>query len=200
MSLLSSFVLKVLLFLPITFTLWYGLAFVHLAPMTVLAEQLIHWIVPDALLWLRLEGYELVIVSNFEQVSSGQVQTPVRMGEALGFQQNPLIYTYSLPLLWALVLATPNLEKVTTLLWGSLFLLPCLLFSMCFQTLKILSSDIGSSFIEQQHWAGWQLDVVALGYQMGVLLVPMISPIIIWALFSADFVQQLTHSKSLRAS
>lgn len=200
MSALAQFVLKTLLFLPLTFAVWYGLAFLHLAPATVITEQLIHWLAPDALLWLRIEGHELVIVSNFEQLASGIIQTLVQNEEALGFQQKPLIYTYSLPLLWALILATPKLSKASSLLWGSLCLLPCLVFSMSFQVLKVLSSDLGAAFIEQQNWLGWQVDIVALGYQMGTLLIPMITPLLVWAWFSSDSLQQLTHSKSSLAS
>ena len=109
----------------------------------------------------------------------------------LGFHLNPLIYSYSLPLLAALILATPSLYKAQNLLWGLLLILPTEVFSMTFSVLKTLTFDVGAAFQIQQGISPTEADLIALGYQVGTLLLPMIAPLIIWVALNRDFLTQL---------
>lgn len=184
---LHRFMLGVLVWLPVAFLVWYVTAPWHLAPITLATQGLLNWLVPDALLWLRLDGGNLVIASNFGQDASGTTVSPPIDGNALGFHVNPLIYCYSLPLLAALTLATPGDNKAQKLLWGLLALLPTELFSMAFSVLKVLAFDVGTAFLQQQGLDQWAADGIALGYQLGTLLLPMVAPLIIWISLHRDF-------------
>lgn len=203
---LYRFIAWVIIWMPIMFALWYILAIFHLAPVTVLAEQVIQWLAPDALLWLKLEGHELLIASNFATDTAGQIITPPPDNDALGFQQNPLIYSYGLPLLLALLLATPRKDKWWSIGVGVLCILPLHVFSMVFSVLKILTFEVGQAFVLQQGWSAWTVDMIALAYQMGTLLIPMIAPLIIWIALNREFVEQLAptwatmNAKSLKES
>ncbi|MEZ5447762.1 MAG: exosortase H-associated membrane protein [Thiolinea sp.] len=143
---LQRFMLGVLLILPLTFGVWYLTAAYHLAPVTLLAEKTLHLIVPGALQWLKLDGHILVVASNFGADTTGQILSPPPGPDLLGFHLNPLIYSYSLPLLLALILATPGQERGQKLLWGILLLLPTEWFSMVFSVMKTLTFDVGAAF------------------------------------------------------
>lgn len=188
---LRRFMLGVVVLFPLTFFIWYSTAAFHLAPVTLLAGKLLNLIAPDALMWLKLDGHTLVMATNFGRDVRGAVVSPPVDGNVLGFHANPLIYSYSLPLLAALLLATPGKGRWLNLLWGMLLLLPAELFSMVFSVLKTLTFEVGTAFQVQQGLGQSTVDLIALGYQIGTLLVPMIMPLIIWVALSRDFITRL---------
>ncbi len=187
---LHRFMLGVVVFFPLTFFFWYISAAFHLAPITLFSEQLLMRLVPDALLWLKLDGHTLVVASNFGQDALGKVVSPP-VTELLGFHLNPLIYCYSLPLLYALILATPGTEKWLNLLWGTLLIVPTEIFSMVFSVLKTLTFDVGMAFQLQQGITPLSADLIALGYQMGTLILPMVAPLVIWIGLHRSFLTRL---------
>lgn len=188
---IQRFMLGVLVFLPISFALWYLAALVHLAPLTWATEQLLQWTFPQAVLWLKLDGSTLVLASNFSTNASGVIVSPPVSDDLLGFHLNPLIYTYSLPLLMALILATPSTNKWQQLGWGGLLWLPIAGFSMFFSVLKVLSFEVGLAFQQQQALSPWMLEMIALAYQMGTLILPMIAPLVIWMALNRKFLLTL---------
>ena len=147
--------------------------------------------VPDALLWLKLDGHTLVVASNFGSDASGKIVSPPGGGELLGSHLKPLIYCYSLPLLFALILATPGFDKWLKLVWGALLILPTEVFSMVFSVLKILTFDVGYAFQQQQGITPFAADAIALGYQLGTLVVPMVAPLVIWVALHRGFMVDL---------
>lgn len=189
---LHRFMLGVLIFFPLTFFVWYISASLHLAPIVLLSQTLLHWLAPDALMWMRLDQHTLVIASNFGHDVRGAIVSPPTGEDVLGFHLNPLIYSYSLPLLAALILATPGADKGMKLLWGLLLLIPTEIFSMVFSVLKTLTFDVGTAFLQQQGIGTLGVDGIALGYQIGTLLLPMIAPLIIWVALHQDFLLRLT--------
>ncbi|QTR50219.1 exosortase H-associated membrane protein [Candidatus Thiothrix anitrata] len=188
---LQRFMLGVLVFFPLTFFVWYVTAAFHLAPVTLLSELVLNGVVPDALMWLRLDGYTLVVASNFGHDAVGQVVSPPVGEDVLGFHLNPLIYSYSLPLVAALILATPGQDKWLNLLWGILLVLPAEVFSMVSSVLKTLTFDVGHAFQVQQGISQLGVDAIALGYQVGTLLLPMIVPLIVWVGLNRAFIVRL---------
>lgn len=188
---IQRFILAVLLFLPITFACWYWAAIVHLAPLTWLTEQLLQLTFPQSVLWLKLDSSTLVLASNFGADASGAIVSPPSSDDLMGFHLNPLIYTYSLPLLFALILATPAANKGQQLLWASLLWLPLACFSMFFSVLKVLTFDVGVAFQQQQALSSWSLDWIALAYQTGTLILPMIAPLVIWMALNRAFLLTL---------
>lgn len=188
---LHHFMLGVLIWFPAAFFIWYITATFHLAPVTLITAKLLNWLLPDAILWLRLDGHTLVLASNFGHDASGVVVSPPTEEDVLGFHLNPLIYTYSLPLLAALTLATPGKDKWVNLFWGLFLILPTTIFSMTFSVLKTLSFDIGTPFLLQQGISPTGADLIALGYQTGTLLLPMIAPLVIWVALHQAFILRL---------
>lgn len=188
---LHRFMLGVIIFFPLTFLVWYLTAAYHLAPVTVVSSKLLHWFTPDALMWLKLDGHTLVVASNFGENQAGQVVSPPVNDDVLGFHLNPLIYCYSLPLLLALILATPGKDKWLNLLWGTLLIFPTEVFSMVFSVLKTLTFDVGAAFQAQQQLTPFQIDTIAFCYQMGTLVLPMVAPLVIWIALHREFILEL---------
>lgn len=184
---LTRFMLRVIGLLPFTFMLWYWSAGWHLAPVTLISQIIVQWLVPDALLWLKLDGHLLLVATNFAREANGAVISPVLNAEVLGFQLNPLTYSYGLPLLAALMLATPSQQPFKRCLQGLLLLMPLEVFSIVVSVLKILSFEVGAAFQIQQALHPWTLEVIAVGYQLGVLLLPMIAPLILWVILQKEF-------------
>ncbi|PID49622.1 MAG: hypothetical protein CR991_06275 [Proteobacteria bacterium] len=188
---LHRFMLRVVLFFPLAFFVWYVSARWHLAPVTWLTGVLLDVFFPESVLWLKLEGHYLILASNFGHDAVGNIVSPPPAEDLLGFHLNPLIYGYSLPLLAALILAVSGQDKWLKLLAGLCLLLPVEVFSMFFSVLKTLTFDVGAAFQQQQSITTWQADIIAMAYQSGTLLLPMIAPLIIWMALNRDFIVQL---------
>ena len=188
---LYRFVLGVMVWFPITFFIWYMSASYHLAPIAWLSDQLFAWWMPDAVMWLKLDQHTLILASNFGENSAGQIVSPPEGNDALGFHLNPLIYSYSLPLLYALIMATPDKDKWLNMIWGTFLIVPTELFSMVFSVLKTLTFDVGSTFQQQQNISQVGVDSIAIAYQAGALIIPMAAPLIIWVAMHRGFLEKL---------
>lgn len=188
---LHRFMLGVLLFFPLSFFVWYIGAALHLAPVTLISGIVLDLVVPDALMWLKLDGSTLVVASNFGHDASGKVVSPPQGDDLLGFHLNPLIYCYSLPLLCALTLATPGKDKWLKLILGAVLIIPTEVFSMVFSVLKTLTFDVGFAFQQQQGIPPLGIDAIAMFYQLGTLVVPMVAPLMIWMALHRHFLVEL---------
>lgn len=190
---LQRFTLGVVVWLPLMFGLWYLTAAWHLAPVTWFASTVLQMAFPDAVLWLKLENHSLVLATHFAGNASGMaIYPPPANAELLGFHLNPLAYSYGLPLLGALTLATPLAGKYPRLLWSVLLMLPLEAFSILISTLKIMTFEIGEAFQTQQALSAGTMELIALGYQLGTLLLPMLAPILIWVILHRQFLLYLS--------
>ena len=195
---LHRFIVGVIVWFPITFFVWYVTANFHLAPIVWLSDQLFAWWMPDAVMWLRLDQHTLVLASNFGENAAGQIVSPPSGDDVLGFHLNPLIYSYSLPLLYSLILATPEKDKWLHMLWGTFLIVPTELFSMVFSVLKTLTFEVGDVFQQQQQMTQISVDSIAIAYQAGTLIIPMIAPLIIWVAMHRKFLETLAPQISSR--
>lgn len=181
---------RVLLWLPATFAIWYLTAAWHLAPVAWLAHHLMQFWLPEAVADLRLHEGQLLLISRFGEVGGRLVVNPP-LGENLGFLTNPLSYSYSLPLFAALTLATPPPGRWRRLAIGLAVLLSIELASMLATQIKTLVFETGGAFVAQQQWGTHARDAVALAYQLGSLLLPMVMPLVVWMAVHGAYLAQL---------
>lgn len=181
---------RVLLWLPVTFAVWYLTAGWHLAPVAWAAHHLLQFWLPEAVADLSLRQHELLLITRFGEVG-GQVVTNPPPGENLGFLTNPLSYSYSLPLFAALALATPLPGRWRRLAIGLGVLLLIELASMLATQVKTLAFTTGGAFVAQQQWGALARDAVALAYQLGSLLLPMVTPLVVWMAGHGAYLAQL---------
>lgn len=109
--------------------------------------------------------------------ASGQT-LPHKLVAELTVDIDPARYGYSLPILLALLCAGSRVGLVKNALLGALCLLPFQVFSIVIVILKEAVLTSGAS--AQTNFDSWQLELVAYGYQLGVLLVPTVIPILLW--------------------
>ena len=110
---------------------------------------------------------------------------------------DPARYGYGLPIFLALLLAAPRIGRprqlVKLAVVGFLLLLPGQAFSLCMDLLKqmVVAMPGGARALSISQW---QLEAIALGYQLGSLVVPTVLPIVLWIGLNRNAVSVLTHT------
>ena len=117
---------------------------------------------------------------------------PGATGE-LVFSVNPLIYCYNLPLFTALAIAVPGEEgaKWRIWSWGLPWLFAAQVWGVGFDTLKTLLFGIGPEAPALIGISAWHAELVALGYQLGFLILSSVLPIAIWFVLYRDYLASL---------
>jgi len=188
---LSELLILACLWMVFGFMLWYYLSAFHGVPVRLLAGKL---------LAATLGSDFLNIIPNADHHYLFQVQTnipflfPDGSREALGFIVNPLIFGFGLPLLFGLVMASgaPWLKKLLVLLGGYAAVTLIQVWGVYWQSLKMLSFNFGTEAHQVVANAGVSDELIALCYQLGVLILPPLVPIIIWVLANWSLIEQFT--------
>ena len=190
-KLLTKFIIKVFLFLPICYWVWYYSASHTIRVVAYLAELLLKTSYPKLISSIEQIGYHLDIVVNVT-IPAGEV--PKGMVAELPIPINPLIYNYGLPLCTALILSSPGspLKASYNIFLSILLLLPIQLWGVCFEFMKVLFLQTPRHLIANIAIQPWQMSIIAIGYQMGALVLPAVTPIIIWLFLYRDFMIQLS--------
>lgn len=105
-----------------------------------------------------------------------------RKGEII-VEADPARYAYGLPLLLGLLLASGTTRVARRLVQGLILLLPFQTFSLCSQVLMqiVLSAQADRIALKI---SSWQLDAITYAFQLGVLVVPTLGPVLVW--FAVD--------------
>ncbi len=183
---LLRFVLWTLVWLPVFFTLWYLLAPLLLAPLTLIGQALLTWLYPDQIESLGLQGHHLQVLTRLP------FTLPDGRTGLITLDVNILKYTYNLPLLMALLFATQDRHfSANRLIVCYLALLPFQLWGLVFEVLMQLGFRAGPDAARQMGLDGPIKNLLALGYQFGVLMLPAISATAIWLALNRDFIASL---------
>jgi hypothetical protein len=90
----------------------------------------------------------------------------------------PRLYTFGLPFFLALALAARESRRVAAILAGSAVLAAVPAWGITFDALRQLgAAPQVAPFLA---WPGWAREGIALGYQLGSLLLPTLVPIALW--------------------
>lgn len=188
---LSELLILAFLWMIFGFMLWYYLSAFHGIPVRMLASEILS----------RILGSEFLnIIPNPDRHYLFQVQTkipfqfPDGSRETLGFIVNPLIYGFGLPLLFGLVMASgvSLLRKIGTLAIGYVCVMLIQLWGVVWQTLKMLAFNFGADAHQVVVNAGVSDEVIALCYQLGVLIFPPLVPVVLWVLSNWELIEQFT--------
>lgn len=188
---LAEFLILAVLWMVFGFMFWYYLSAFHGVPVRLLANEIL----------TRVLGNEFWnIVPNPDRHYLFQVQThipflfPDGSREALGFIVNPLIFGYGLPLLFGLVMASGAsvIRKTLTLLGGYACVMLIQVWGVVWQTLKTLAFNFGADAHQVVIDAGISDELIALCYQLGVLIFPPLVPVILWVLANWALIEQFT--------
>jgi len=188
---LSELLILGFLWMVFGFMLWYYLSAFHGTPVRLLASEILtRWLGSDF----------LNIIPNPDHHYLFQVQTripflfPDGSREALGFIVNPLIFGFGLPLLFGLVMASgvSFLRKIGVLLAGYVCVSLIQVWGVVWQVLKMLAFDFGADARQLVIDAGISDELIALSYQLGVLIFPSLVPIVLWVLANWALIEQFT--------
>ena len=100
-------------------------------------------------------------------------------------EADPGHYAYGLPLFLALLLATRGKHLLKNALLGYVILLVPQTYSLVLDLLRqivVAAGRPGALAINQ-----WQMEAVAMGFQVGSLLMPTLAPVALWLWFEQDF-------------
>ncbi len=189
----GKFVLHVVLWLTLTFVLWYFFNDWLVAPILWLADPIVSWLAPHTFAALAQQGDMARVLTQVGEVN-GQFLSAKEAGHQLAFDFNTFILTYSVPFLGALIMATPFKSHGTVLLKAFLALLPAILWCVVFVSLKQLMGGLGAYFTQVEGLQQWMLEAIALGYQLSTIIIPTIMPVIIWAVLARKQIGALLQS------
>jgi hypothetical protein len=180
---LRMLILRVVIALPIAFVVWHYTVHVFSWPL---------WVVVDWLRSLFLEGTVRAIESN-----AGTLVFPVRgdrgafdnRAAELLLEVNTRLYTYGAPLFAALAIA--GRAKWRHVLLGLLILVPFQSWGVYFELLKDLAFPSVVGLPKSAARQGFASEVIALGYQLGVLIFPIVVPVILAAIFTRQRLENI---------
>ena len=186
---LIPFIIKVFLWLPICYWGWFFAANTTTIVTAYLTELVLTSSFPQLISSIEQIDYHLDIIVKVTMPSQ---QVPKGMVAEIAISINPLIYNYGLPLCMALILASPAslLKTFINLIISVLLLLPIQIWGICFEFMKVLFLQTPSQLTGNIILYQWQLDTIAIGYQMGALVLPVVTPIIIWLSLYRNFIVQ----------
>lgn len=183
---LGNFILRTLLWLPPCLAAWYFGARIHAAIAGGLARVLVALFKPGIVSGVEQPGVDLVFVTTLEvQPAPGQVALLLP-------EVNPLLYTFGLAFFVALMLAAR--APWWKILAGAALLLPFQGWGIAFDFLAQVGVRLGPGIAAQAGLSGWRTEAIALGYQVGALILPSLMPVVLWALFNRPFIEGLLRS------
>ena len=179
---LSELLILAFLWMIFGFMLWYYLSAFHGIPVRMLSSKILS---------MLLGNDFLNIIPNPDRHYLFQVQTniPFRFPDV-----NPLIFGYGLPLLFGLVMASgvSFLRKLFILFSGYLAVMVIQVWGVVWQSLKMMAFNFGEDTHQVVMNAGISEELIALCYQLGVLIFPPLVPIILWVLANWTLIEQFT--------
>jgi hypothetical protein len=185
--------LKVVLWLPVCFAVWYYMKGVIGVPTFFLVDWVMNNALPEFIKDIEFKGHLLNVVLQFTPPSLPDMKVPEGQVAELVFDVNSLAYGYSIPLYTALILATPGEERAKWIHWSIGFFILVLVQSwgVSFDILKTLTFRLDASLSSQLGFSSLQKELVALGYQFGYLILPAVTPLILWIGFHQEFLGKL---------
>ncbi len=188
---LKAFLLRLLLALPLCFALWYLASGWLFRPLAPLLELILHLFLGDAVDTVSTAGAEMQLDTHL-MVTDAQGQ--------VGFASlsvDSLIFSYNLPVLLALMLAT-RARDVTPLRAGLayLLLLPAWLWGMASWMILTVALKMGPEVAQQVGYAPWQVELTGMAYMFGYLMLPTLAALMSWAWLCPDMVRHLFRAPS----
>lgn len=184
-SALGRFVLKVLVWLPAAFVVWY------------FGAPLLLWPVKLILAGIASVGLPDLVTAVEQNAGIFTFATSLKPGEALAatahitVDVDGLLYSFGMPLFAALVLAAREPRWPRTLAIGYAVQLPFVAWGVLADFLKNVAITSGPLVASQTGFAAWQREAIAFAFQFGSLILPTVVPAVTWVLTHRAFLEQL---------
>ena len=176
-----------LLYLPLGFFLWFCAASLLMLPARLIAEAILTTWFPNIFSHIMQLGFEF------------EIQTLVQLGQqvqgqsvALNIEVNPMIYAWGMALLFGLMMATPLSVKrrLIQMIIGFSVVTAVTVWGVIWDTLTQLAFRSGTEAAEAARATGLSMDMIALFYQLGYLMLPAVIPLACWILLNRAFLEE----------
>lgn len=174
---LGGFFGAAILWLLLALAIWYPLRHWMVLPAAWVAQEVMTAIFPRWVTGAQLEDSTQVLTTSLRVWSAGN-----RVGE-LAPQVNALVYCYGAPLLAALLLASRTPRWWWKLPAGLVALVPFQAWGICLTWLLQVAVVSGEQTRGQTRFGPWEINLIALGYQFGFLILPTLVPVLLWLAF-----------------
>ncbi|EGV19322.1 exosortase H-associated membrane protein [Thiocapsa marina] len=197
MSPVGRFALKVGLWLPVCYGVWYFSSIISVIPLASVLDMFMTWLLPNLIGGIEPAGNKLLVTT---QLSVPHPDAATTMVGLIRFETHPLDYGYCVPLYTALVLASPGDHRRKVFVWlvGMAILFVVQLFGVSTGIMKILAFHIDGAAREQLAFSPAGYELLALAFKFGYLILPPISPILLWIVQFRSFLSDLTGAESSR--
>lgn len=184
-SVVGRLFVKALGWLLVLLPTWLVVAGVFAAPAGLLAGQAMTMGFP---FWVRGASRDggTLILDTWLGVTAANGQPGYLVAEA-----DFLLYGYGTPLLAALLLASGARRALPKAALGALCLLPFQAFGVAMDWLRQSVLTAGPQVASQVAFDPIQRELVALGYQFGVLVLPALAPVLLWLALDRRFIATL---------
>lgn len=176
---LRQFLLFVFVLLIPCFALWSFASASLATPVIGLAHVILTAWFPDIVSVVYQQGSDAMLMTRLDEVG-GQIVPSTEEGAGLGFAINTSIVSYSLPFYAALHFATERERYLGPFFWGVLALYPFILIGLLALCLKDLMVTLGGVFLEQPGVILPPPAVIGILYQLSVLIIPTLLPVLVW--------------------
>jgi len=172
------------------FMLWYLLSAFHVLPARLASDAILgHVLGDDFRRIIAVPGQRFLyqVETNIPFVFSDGTT------EALGFLINPLIFSFGLPLLFGLEMASIGRwrRKLAVFVIGWIVITIVQIWGVVWESLKLLAFNFGDQTHGVVEAHGISDTAIALCYQLGTLIFPALAPIFVWVLGNRPLVEQL---------
>ena len=181
-STVGGFALRTLAWLPVAFFIWYFTAAIILYPAVIFIRALAS--VGHLVRAVEQSGSVVTFITTLKA-------STVASGAVLTVDVNLLLYSFGLPLLAALTLATRERAWKQRLAIGYAVLLPCIAASVFADFLKNVAHTAGPSIAAQAGFTTWEREAIAFAYQFGALILPTVAPAVAWVAMHGGFLSSL---------
>ena len=202
LSPVKTFLLKVLLWMPVCFAAWYYMRGVIGVPTFLGVKTVMTGLLPDIIRNVEFQGHLVNVVLQFTPEKVPGLQLPPGQVAEMVFSVNSLMYGYSIPLYTGLLLASPGTEREKWFRWfaGFTILVLVQIWGVSFDILKTLLFNLDPAISASLDFSPLQKELAVLGYQFGYLILPAVSPLVIWIGFHRAFIAELSPGLSDRFS
>lgn len=190
-SVLGGFFARAIASLAITLVLWYFAREWVIQPVAWLAHYAVDWFFPVWATGVELEGTDLLLITSLRVPNESSMIAELTPDVAV------LTYCYGLPLWIALLMAARSKGFWWKAPLGALILVPFQTWGVCFKWLVMASIHLVDTTGSATGFNSWEMNGIALGYQLGYLLFPAMVPTILWLLFERDFINTVVLEGSL---
>jgi hypothetical protein len=163
-----------------TFALWTAISNALALPAIGFSNMILGAWMPDIIDALGVQGSSTVLLTQYGELN-GKIVPVSQATEVIGFNVNAGILSYSIPFYTALYFATAGNNKLGEYLTGVFVLYVLLVFGLVCMCLKDLMVQLGTIFIDHPTAMVPPADVIAVMYQLNVLIAPTLGPVLLWA-------------------